>query len=119
MPPQQFQTVCTVSCSLPQSMWESGPFMDGFYGHTTLSNNTEHLVSSQKKEALEYILTKNPRWESCINKYLIAYLNINYLKTFNPISTYGRLTNVMNTDQHNIMLRLSGIVNVCLLIELF
>ncbi|KAB7530073.1 hypothetical protein F8C76_00700 [Flagellimonas olearia] len=141
MPESQFQTVCITFCLLISSLFGPSLRMAGFHGHIKMHDNIGSSFLSKKKEGLTYALKdglivklaqlplffiglsfgkeKNPRKDSNGNERLIAYSNINYLKTFNPISIYGRLTNVMNANQHNIMLRSSGIVTVYSLIELF
>jgi hypothetical protein len=98
-------------------------------------NNAKDSLLSKKKGAVEYTLTddevkqtildfieffhakdlvgiKCSRTDSNIDKRFTAYSDINYLKTFNPISTYSRLSNVMSGVQHNIMLKLSSTVIV-------
>ena len=44
--------------------------------------------------------------------HVSALENMINIKLFNPISTYGRLSNVMSGVQHNIMLKLSSTVIV-------
>jgi len=129
----QFQTVYMAFWLLAPSIFGPSLSMTGFHGNFKVQNHHGHSFFSKKKEGLAGTIAqsllfitgfpagqeKKPRMDSYGDKHPTAYLNINYLKTFNPISTYGRLTNVMNANQHNIILRSSGIVTVYSLIELF
>lgn len=56
------------------------------------------------------------KMDSEMDKHVV---NINYLKIFNPISTYGRLSSVMRGNKHNGILKLPSIVNIYIIVKSF
>ena len=98
-------------------------------------NHIEHLLLSKKKDGFQSALNDDvsgqgvqpimgliactglfSKMDSEMDKHVV---NINYLKIFNPISTYGRLSSVMRGNKHNGILKLPSIVNIYIIVKSF